>query len=71
MVTTDQPAIVEQRIVNENKSTALAYVLWFVTGALLFVDLFILPVAIRRYRDQLRKQYIDEFARGSLLLFEF
>jgi hypothetical protein len=34
MISTEQLAVVEQRIANENKSTALAYVLWFFTGLL-------------------------------------
>jgi hypothetical protein len=33
-VSTEQLAVIEQRIANENKSTALAYVLWLVTGTL-------------------------------------
>jgi predicted branched-subunit amino acid permease len=106
MVNTEQLAVVEQRIANENKSTGLAYVLWLFTGVLgihnfyvgrpglgaaepllfvvgiaasingsfvgpvclglcgllLFFDLFTLPGAIGRHREQLRKQYIAEFA---------
>ena len=34
MVTTEQLVVVEQRIANENKSTALAYVFWLFTGIL-------------------------------------
>ena len=34
MVSTEQLAVVEQRIANENKSTALAYVFWLFTGIL-------------------------------------
>jgi TM2 domain len=33
-LSTEQLAIVEQRIANENKGTALAYVLWFFIGTL-------------------------------------
>ena len=33
-LTTEQLAVVEQRIANQNKSTALAYVLWFFVGLL-------------------------------------